>query len=103
KHTSIAVVAPDLLVVTFNGLSKTYRVAGYRAGWLVISGPKSHATGFLEGIELLASTRLCPNVPAPHASQVAVAGRQSIDALILPGGRMLEQRDRAWSLLDSME
>src|SRR5690606_4052507 len=86
KHTSIAVVAPDLLVVTFNGLSKTYRVAGYRAGWLVISGPKSHATGFLEGIELLASTRLCPNVPAQHAIQVAVSGRQSIEELILPGG-----------------
>ncbi|HLS45511.1 MAG TPA: pyridoxal phosphate-dependent aminotransferase, partial [Ornithinicoccus sp.] len=103
KHTSIAVVAPDLLVVTFNGLSKTYRVAGYRAGWLVISGPKSHATGFLEGIELLASTRLCPNVPAQHAIQVAVSGRQSIEELILPGGRLLEQRDLAWSMLNSME
>jgi len=103
RHTSIASVAPDLLVVTFNGLSKTYRVAGYRAGWLVISGPKSHATGFLEGIELLASTRLCPNVPAQHAIQVAVSGRQSIEDLILPGGRLLEQRDTAWSMLNAMD
>ncbi|WP_348647722.1 pyridoxal phosphate-dependent aminotransferase [Ornithinimicrobium sp. F0845] len=103
RHTSIASVAPDLLVVTFNGLSKTYRVAGYRAGWLVISGPKSHATGFLEGIELLASTRLCPNVPGQHAIQVAVSGRQSIEDLILPGGRLLEQRDTAWSMLNAMD
>ncbi|WP_109473179.1 pyridoxal phosphate-dependent aminotransferase [Ornithinimicrobium cavernae] len=103
RHTSIAAVAPDLLVVTFNGLSKTYRVAGYRAGWLVLSGPKSHATGFLEGIQLLASTRLCPNVPAQHAIQVAVSGRQSIEELILPGGRLLEQRDTAWSMLNAMD
>ena len=102
-HTSIASVAPDLLVITFNGLSKTYRVAGYRAGWLVITGPKTHATGFLEGIELLASTRLCPNVPGQHAIQVAVSGRQSIEDLIRPGGRLLEQRDTAWSMLTAME
>nr|WP_306238523.1 MULTISPECIES: pyridoxal phosphate-dependent aminotransferase [unclassified Ornithinimicrobium] len=103
QHTSIASVAPDLLVITFNGLSKTYRVAGYRAGWLVISGPKSHATGFLEGIELLASTRLCPNVPGQHAIQVAVSGRQSILDLVGPGGRLREQRDTAWSMLNAMD
>ena len=103
QHTSVASVAPDLLVITFNGLSKTYRVAGYRAGWIVISGPKSHATGFLEGIELLASTRLCPNVPGQHAIQVAVSGRQSIEDLIGPGGRLLEQRDTAWSMLNAMD
>ena len=103
QHTSIASVAPDLLVITFNGLSKTYRVAGYRAGWLVISGPKSHATGFLEGIELLASTRLCPNVPGQHAIQVAVSGRQSIEELILPGGRLLAQRDTAGSMLNAKD
>ncbi|QDO87928.1 pyridoxal phosphate-dependent aminotransferase [Ornithinimicrobium ciconiae] len=102
-HTSIASVAPDLLVITFNGLSKTYRVAGYRSGWLVITGPKAHATGFLEGIELLASTRLCPNVPGQHAIQVAVSGRQSIEDLVLPGGRLIEQRDTAWSLLSAMD
>lgn len=103
QHVSVATLAPDLLTLTFNGLSKTYRVAGYRAGWLVISGPRHHAHGFLEGIELLASTRLCPNVPAQHAIQVAVSGRQSIDELLRPGGRLLEQRDLAWSTLEAME
>jgi alanine-synthesizing transaminase len=103
EHTSLATLAHDLLVLTFNGLSKTYRVAGYRAGWVVISGPRHHAGGFLEGIELLASTRLCPNVPAQHAIQVAVSGHQSIEDLILPGGRLLEQRDLAHSVLNAME
>ena len=102
EHISLAAVAPDLLTLTFNGLSKTYRVAGYRAGWLVLSGPQHHARGFIEGIELLASTRLCPNVPAQHAIQAAVSGHQSISELILPGGRLLEQRDTAWAALDSM-
>lgn len=103
EHTPIAALAPDLLTITFNGLSKTYRVAGYRAGWLVITGPKTHATGFLEGIELLASTRLCPNVPAQHAIQVAVSGTQSIYELTSPGGRLREQRDIAWSMLNAMD
>ncbi|MCH8626426.1 pyridoxal phosphate-dependent aminotransferase [Arsenicicoccus piscis] len=91
-HTSIATLAPDLLVMTFNGLSKTYRVAGFRAGWVVITGPRHHAAGFLEGLELLASTRLCPNVPAQHAIQVALGGYQSIEELVTPGGRLYEQR-----------
>jgi alanine-synthesizing transaminase len=101
-HIPMASVAPDLLVLTFNGLSKTYRVAGYRSGWLVITGPKSHATGFLEGITLLASTRLCPNVPAQHAVQAALSGVQSIDALIAPTGRLHEQRDAAWEGLEAI-
>ena len=88
-------VAPDLLTLTFNGLSKAYRVAGYRSGWLVITGPKEHATSFIEGISLLANMRLCPNVPAQHAIQVALGGHQSIEDLVLPGGRLLEQRDVA--------
>ncbi|KQY23192.1 aminotransferase [Cellulomonas sp. Root485] len=96
QHIPMATVAPDLLCLTFNGLSKTYRVAGYRSGWLVITGPREHATGFLEGITLLASTRLCPNVPAQHAVQAALGGIQSIDALIAPGGRLHEQRDVAY-------
>jgi len=96
QHIPMASVAPDLLVLTFNGLSKTYRVAGYRSGWLVITGPKEHARGFIEGITLLASTRLCPNVPAQHAVQAALSGVQSIDALIGPSGRLHEQRDAAW-------
>jgi alanine-synthesizing transaminase len=103
QHTSVAALAPDLLCLTFNGLSKTYRVAGYRAGWVAITGPTAHASGFLQGIELLASTRLCPNVPAQHAIQVAVSGHQSIEELIRPGGRLVEQRDLAWSMLNAME
>ncbi|WP_169581637.1 MULTISPECIES: pyridoxal phosphate-dependent aminotransferase [Microbacterium] len=101
-HIPMASVAPDLLVLTFNGLSKTYRVAGYRSGWLVITGPKGHASGFLEGITLLASTRLCPNVPAQHAVQAALSGVQSIDALIAPTGRLHEQRDAAWEGLEAI-
>ncbi len=101
-HIPMASVAPDLLVLTFNGLSKTYRVAGYRSGWLVITGPKGHARGFLEGITLLASTRLCPNVPAQHAVQAALSGVQSIDALIAPTGRLHEQRDAAWESLEAI-
>ena len=96
QHIPLATLAPDLLCLTYNGLSKTYRVAGYRSGWMVITGPKKHASGFLEGIQLLASTRLCPNVPAQHAVQAALSGVQSIDALIAPTGRLHEQRDAAY-------
>lgn len=102
RHIPMASVAPDLLCLTFNGLSKTYRVAGYRSGWLVITGPTEHASGFLEGITLLASTRLCPNVPAQHAVQAALSGVQSIDALIAPTGRLHEQRDAAWEGLEEI-
>jgi alanine-synthesizing transaminase len=101
-HISMASVAPDLLCLTFNGLSKAYRVAGYRSGWLVITGPTEHATSFIEGIGLLANMRLCPNVPAQHAIQVALGGHQSIDDLVLPGGRLLEQRDLAWEKLNEI-
>lgn len=101
-HIPLATLAPDLLCLTFNGLSKTYRVAGYRSGWLVITGPKAHAKGFLEGIQLLASTRLCPNVPAQFAVQAALSGVQSIEALIAPSGRLHEQRDAAWQGLESI-
>ncbi|MDM7830506.1 pyridoxal phosphate-dependent aminotransferase [Cellulomonas edaphi] len=102
KHTPMATVAPDLLCLTFNGLSKTYRVAGYRSGWLVVTGPRDHAKGFLEGITLLASTRLCPNVPAQHAVQAALGGVQSIEALVAPGGRLHEQREVAYTGLTSI-
>jgi alanine-synthesizing transaminase len=101
-HIPLATLAPDLLCLTFNGLSKTYRVAGYRSGWMVITGPKKHAAGFLEGIQLLASTRLCPNVPAQHAVQAALSGVQSIDALIAPTGRLHEQRDAAFEALTAI-
>ena len=102
EHVSLATVAPDLLCLTFNGLSKAYRVAGYRSGWLVITGPSDHATSFIEGISLLANMRLCPNVPAQHAIQVALGGHQSIEDLVLPGGRLLEQRDIACAKLNEI-
>ncbi|UWF78221.1 MULTISPECIES: pyridoxal phosphate-dependent aminotransferase [Microbacterium] len=101
-HIPTATLAPDLLCLTFNGLSKTYRVAGYRSGWLAITGPKDHAQGFIEGITLLASTRLCPNVPAQHAVQAALSGVQSIEALVAPTGRLHEQRDIAWEGLEAI-
>lgn len=102
QHIPLATLAPDLLCLTYNGLSKTYRVAGYRSGWMVITGPKKHAAGFLEGIQLLASTRLCPNVPAQFAVQAALSGVQSIDGLIAPDGRLHEQRDAAWETLTAI-
>ncbi len=101
-HESLAAVAPDVLCLTFNGLSKSYRVAGFRSGWMVISGPKHHATSYLEGLEILASMRLCANVPSQHAIQTALGGYQSINDLILPGGRLLEQRDTAWEMLNDI-
>lgn len=102
EHISVASLAPDLLCFTFNGLSKAYRVAGYRSAWLAITGPKDHAASLLEGVNLLANMRLCPNVPAQHAIQVALGGHQSIDDLVLPGGRLLEQRDVAWTKLNEI-
>jgi alanine-synthesizing transaminase len=102
-HTSVAAVAPDLLCLTFNGLSKAYRVAGFRSGWLAITGPKEHARSYIEGLTILANMRLCANVPAQHAIQVALGGYQSINELILPGGRLLEQRNVAHELLNQIE
>ena len=101
-HTSTAALAPDLLCLTFNGLSKSYRVAGFRTGWLVISGPKQHAESYIEGIEILANMRLCPNVPTQHAVQTALGGYQSINDLVLPGGRLVEQRDAAYAALTAI-
>ncbi len=101
-HHPMASVAPDVFTLTFNGLSKAYRVAGFRAGWMMVSGPKHHASSYLEGISILANMRLCANVPAQHAIQVALGGRQSIRDLVLPGGRLLEQRDAALSALGAI-
>lgn len=98
-HTPFAALAPDLLTLTFNGLSKAYRVAGYRSGWLAVCGPKAHATSYIEGLTILANMRLCANMPAQHAVATALGGRQSINDLVLPGGRLLEQRDTAYDLL----
>ncbi|PRX02256.1 UNVERIFIED_ORG: alanine-synthesizing transaminase [Actinomadura viridilutea] len=102
RHISIASLAPDLLCLTFSGLSKNYRVAGFRSGWVVLSGPKRHAESYIEGLDILANMRLCPNVPAQHAIQAALGGYQSIDDLVLPTGRLGEQRDRAWKLLNDL-
>lgn len=99
QHTSIAPLAEDVVCVTFNGLSKSYRVCGFRAGWMIISGPRHRAKGYIEGLEMLSSMRLCANVPMQHAIQTALGGYQSINELILPGGRLLEQRNKAYDLL----
>jgi len=102
KHISTASLADDILCITYNGLSKAYRVAGFRAGWMVISGDKAHATDYIEGIELLASMRLCSNVPGQHAIQTALGGYQSINELIAPDGRLYLQRDLAHEMLTSI-
>jgi alanine-synthesizing transaminase len=99
-HHPMSAIAPDVFTLTFNGLSKAYRVAGFRAGWLMVTGPKKHASSYLEGLSILANMRLCANVPAQHAIQIALGGRQSIRELVLPGGRLLEQRDAALAALD---
>jgi alanine-synthesizing transaminase len=101
-HHCAATLAPDVLCLTLNGLSKAYRVAGFRSGWLLVSGPRQHAKSYLEGLATLAATRLCPNVPGQYAIQAALGGRQSITDLVLPGGRLREQRDRAWERLNEI-
>lgn len=101
-HTSTASLAPDLFCITYNGLSKAYRVAGFRSGWMVVSGPKAHAKSFLEGLDVLSNMRLCCNVPAQHAIQVALGGYQSINDLVLPGGRLLQQRDVVHQMLNDI-
>jgi len=98
-HTSIASLADDVLFVTFNGLSKNYRAAGYRAGWMIVSGEKRHAQDYIEGLNILASMRLCANVPAQYGIQTALGGYQSINDLVAPGGRLARQRDLAHRLL----
>jgi alanine-synthesizing transaminase len=98
-HTSIASLADDVLFVSFNGLSKNYRSCGYRAGWMVVSGEKRHARDYIEGLNMLASMRLCSNTPGQLAIQTALGGYQSIDDLVAPGGRLARQRDLAYQLL----
>ncbi|MFE7188473.1 pyridoxal phosphate-dependent aminotransferase [Kitasatospora sp. NPDC057541] len=102
EHVPLATLAPDLFCVTFNGLSKAYRVAGFRSGWMVLSGDRSRARSYVEGLTVLASMRLCANMPAQHAVAAALGGRQSIKDLILPGGRLLESRDAAFRLLNEI-
>ena len=101
-HHTFAALAPDVLTLTFNGLSKAYRLAGFRSGWMVMTGPRTHAESYIEGINMLTNMRLCANVPAQHAIQTALGGRQSIKDLILPGGRLLAQRDAAIEALEKI-
>ena len=102
-HTTFAAIAPDVFTLTFNGLSKAYRLAGFRAAWMLMTGPSKHATSYIEGINMLTNMRLCANVPAQHAIQTALGGRQSIRDLVLPGGRLLEQRDAAITALEKIK
>lgn len=102
EHVSIATLAPDLCVVTFNGLSKSHRVAGFRCGWMVISGEKRHVQGYIEGLNMLASMRLCSNVLSQQIIQTALGGYQSVDELLLPGGRIYEQREFIYNALNDI-
>ncbi|MFF2074484.1 pyridoxal phosphate-dependent aminotransferase [Kitasatospora sp. NPDC058162] len=102
EHVPLATLAPDLFCVTFNGLSKAYRVAGFRSGWMVLSGDRQRAHSYVEGLTVLASMRLCANMPAQHAVAAALGGRQSIKDLVLPGGRLLASRDAAYELLNQI-
>lgn len=101
-HTSIASLADDLLFVTFNGLSKSYRSAGFRAGWMVLTGALAQASDYIKGLDILATMRLCSNVPGQFAIQTALGGYQSIDDLVKPGGRLREQRDVCYKLLSEI-
>ncbi|MEM0516298.1 pyridoxal phosphate-dependent aminotransferase [Pseudoalteromonas sp. YIC-827] len=102
-HSSIASLCDDVPVITFNGLAKTYRAAGLRIGWMVLSGPTQRMSDLIQGLDMLASMRLCANVPAQYAVQQALGGVQSIDALIEPGGRLYEQRNIAWRGLNDIQ
>src|SRR5512139_3657681 len=102
RHTSIASLADDVFFVTLNGLSKNYRACGYRAGWMIISGEKRHARDYIDGLNILASMRLCANVPAQYGIQTALGGYQSIDDLVKPEGRLRRQRDAAHRLLTAI-
>ncbi len=101
-HHPLASFAPDLFCLTYNGLSKNYRCAGFRSAWLVASGPKGHARDYLDGIAMLANMRLCSNHPAQHVIATALGGHQSIDDLVMPGGRLFAQRDLAVKLLNDI-
>jgi alanine-synthesizing transaminase len=99
KHISLASLSTDVVVITFNGLSKNYRSCGYRAGWMIVSGDKEMVRDYIEGLNMLASMRLCANVPGQYAIQTALGGYQSINDLVAEGGRLAKQRDLAWKLI----
>ena len=93
KHTAIASLAPDVFCVSMNGLSKSHRICGFRVGWVVLSGPKNNVKGYIEGLNMLANMRLCANVLGQHVVQTSLGGYQSVDELLIPGGRIYEQRN----------
>jgi alanine-synthesizing transaminase len=103
QYIPIASLADDLLILTMSGLSKSYRVAGFRTGWLIVSGAKARAADYIEGLDILSSMRLCSNVPTQHAIQTALGGYQSINELTVAGGRLYEQRNLAWRLLNDID
>ena len=103
KHVAIASLAPDLFCVNINGLSKSHRMAGFRCGWMCLSGPKEDAKSYIEGLNLLSSMRLCSNVPAQSIIQTALGGRQSADDLLLPGGRLFDQREVIYNELSAID
>mgnify|MGYP000025747271 FL=1 len=103
SHSTMASLSNDVITLTYNGLSKAYRAAGYRSGWMLISGPNHLASDFIDGVDMLASMRLCCNVPAQYAIQTALGGYQSINDLIVPGGRLWDQRELAWSKLNKIK
>jgi len=102
KHIPMSTIAPDILTISFDGLSKAYRAAGFRAGWMVLSGNKKCAADYVEGLDMLANMRLCPNMPSQMGIQTALGGYQSIKDLILPGGRLLEQRNIAVNFVNEI-
>lgn len=102
EHISIASLAPDVFCVTFNGLSKSHRIAGFRSGWMTLSGAKEKAAGYIEGLNMLSSMRLCANVPSQQIIQTALGGTQSADELLLPGGRLYEQREYIYKALNDI-
>ncbi len=102
QHVSIASMAPDLFCVTFSGLSKSHMIAGYRIGWMVLSGNKSIAKDYIEGINMLTNMRICSNVPAQSIVQTALGGHQSVNDYIVPGGRLYEQREYIYNALNSI-
>lgn len=102
EHVSIASLAPDLFCVTMNGLSKSHMVAGFRVGWMALSGRKDHVQGYIEGLNMLSNMRLCSNVPGQSIIQTALGGYQSINEHMLPGGRIYQQRDLIYELLNDI-
>lgn len=103
KHTAIASLAPDLFCVSMNGLSKSHRIAGFRVGWMVLSGPKHHVKGYIEGLNMLSNMRLCSNVLSQHVVQTSLGGYQSVDELLLPGGRIYEQRNFIYKAINNIQ